>query len=272
MWTVPAGAPPLEENVAFNTVDFMNILKDYEKREKQKKNSAEKLSVVGLFVIHILGNLQRLRDLMLVNRLTIEVHYGVVKAIRGEGANDPENKKLIERIAALRPYTISWSNVLDYFTPEDFHDLARRCSLHGVCVHYGYSMNRSTQVFGASIMDYDPEQNKPLIDTALDSALGFQNESQTLPSWATLSKLSGLDKLLHVPFRDNPLNSTGYILAGVYKKKSNRGLQKGEMAMGMPSPLYRTSLTLYMSWCYDPTLRLQATNDPLQLGLPLTRR
>ncbi|KAE9080508.1 hypothetical protein PF005_g22827, partial [Phytophthora fragariae] len=291
MWSVPPGAPPLEKVVAFNTVDFMNLLDAYAEREKHKKNSAEKLSVVDLFVIHILRNLQRLRDLMLANKLTIEVHYGVVKAVRGEGANDPENKKLLERIAAFRPYTISWSNVLDYFTPEDFHDLARRCSMHGDCLHYGYSMNWSTQVFGASIMDYDPEHDKSLIEMVLDSALGFQTESQMQSSMADMFKLSGLDKLLHVPFRDNPLNSTGYVLAAGYKRKwvdhfmkkggltmqsverlgelctrSNCGLQQGEMAMGMPSPLYRTSLTLYMSWCYDPTLRLQPANDPFAVG------
>lgn len=165
--------------------------------------------------------------------------------------------------------------------------------MHGDCLHYGYSMNWPTQVFGASIIDYDPEHDKPLIDMVLDAALGFQNESKMPSAMAMVNmfKVSGLDKMLYVPFRDNPLNSTGYVLAARFKQKwvdhfmkkgeltmmaverlgglctrVNSGLQKGEMSLGMPSPLYRTSLTLYMSWCYDPTLRLQPANDPFAVG------
>ncbi|KAG3108063.1 hypothetical protein PI125_g12158 [Phytophthora idaei] len=70
-------------------------------------------------------NLDCLRGLMMKNKLTIEVHYGVVKAVRGDGTNDLENLQLLVRIALMRPYTISWSNVLDFFLPEDFHDAAR---------------------------------------------------------------------------------------------------------------------------------------------------
>ncbi|KAG3108064.1 hypothetical protein PI125_g12159 [Phytophthora idaei] len=40
----------------------------------------------------------------------------------------------------------------------------------------------------------------------------------------------------------------------------------GDMDLAMPSPLYRLSKTLYMSWCYDPDLRLQADNNPFEVG------
>ncbi|GMF42793.1 unnamed protein product [Phytophthora fragariaefolia] len=279
MWNVPPGAPPLEADVAFNTVEFMKIVEC----KKRMKAPANKLSVVDLFMVHILQNLQRLRRLMLVNKLTIEVHHGIVKAVREDGPRDSDNNLLLERIAALRPYTISWSNVLDYFTPGDFHDLARRCSMHGDCLHYGYSMNWPTQVFGVSIIDYDPESDKKFIGDLLDSALGFNNDSQTLLPFVSVYKMSGMDELLFVPLRENPLNSTGYILATASQQKwvehfmkkgelsvkaverlgtlctrLNSGLQVGNTSLGLPSPLYRSSLTLYMSWCYDPTLHLQA--------------
>ncbi|KAE8886819.1 hypothetical protein PF005_g24736 [Phytophthora fragariae] len=288
MWNVPAGAPPLEEDIAFNTVDFKSLVEDYAERQTKQKHSVDRLSVADLFIIHVMTNLRRLRDLMLANKLIIEVTYGVVKALRGAAANDPENQEQLARIAMLRPYTISWSNVLDYFLPEDFHDLARRCSMYGDCVHYGYSMNWPTQVYGASILDYDPENCKELINRTLDTALGFLSSSG---STMDVFKMMGLDKLLLLPIREHPLNSTGYVLAQVYKQHwvdnfmktgeltttaarrlgtscmpSNRGLQKGEMDLGIPSPLYRTSLTIYMSWCYDPELRLQGANNPLELG------
>ncbi|CAI5746570.1 unnamed protein product [Peronospora destructor] len=276
MWNVPPGAPPLEEDVAFNTVEFMNILENFEEREK-KQNSTDEISVVDLFIIHIMRKLHRLRELMTANKLSIEVNYGVVKAVRGKAAADPENLNLLARIAQMCPFTISWSNVLDYFVPEDFHDLARRCSVNGDCVHYGYSMNWTTQVFGTSLLDYDPTHHKALIDSTLDAALGFSRET----SLSNMLTVLGLDKLLLLPFRENPLNSTGYVLASIHKQKwinyfmdkgklsaeaahrlgvlstsSNCGLQAG----AIPSPLDRTSLTLYMSWCYDPKVRLQMVN------------
>ncbi|KAL4086145.1 hypothetical protein PRIC1_014767 [Phytophthora ramorum] len=221
MWNVPDGSPPLEADIALNTVDFMKLLEDCKERETKQKNSTEKLSVVDLFVIHTVKNLLRLRGLMLANKLTIQVHYGVVKAVRGDPPYNHENQELLERIATMRPDTISWSNVLDYFLPKDFHDLARRCSTYGGCVHYGYSMNWSTQVFGASIIDYGVGDNKQAIDAIIDSALGFPSELMglSLPSSVTMFKVAGLDKLLYLPFREHPLNSTGYVLAQMFNEE-----------------------------------------------------
>ncbi|KAF4038481.1 hypothetical protein GN244_ATG09355 [Phytophthora infestans] len=131
MWNVPPGALPLEEDIMFNTVDLTIIVDDY--AEQEKKNASEKLSVVDLFTVNIIPNLGRLRELMLKKKLAIQVHYGVVKAVRGEAANDPEDLRLLSRIANTQPCTM-------------------------------YSMNWPTQVFEASILDYDYEESKLLID------------------------------------------------------------------------------------------------------------
>ncbi|KAG3150907.1 hypothetical protein PI126_g11251 [Phytophthora idaei] len=37
MWNVPAGAPPLEEDIMFDTVDFSRILDDYVEQEDEEK-------------------------------------------------------------------------------------------------------------------------------------------------------------------------------------------------------------------------------------------
>ncbi|KAG3074965.1 hypothetical protein PI125_g21843 [Phytophthora idaei] len=293
MWNVPSGAPPLKEDVAFNTVDFMALLEDYAERQSKQKHSVDRLPVANLIVIHIMKNPQRLRELMQTHRLTIDVMYRVVKAVHGDAATDPVNHELLARIAMMRPCTISWSNVLDCLLPEDFHDLARRCSMYGDCMHCGCSMRWPTQVYGASIIDLDPEYCKQRIDTTLDTALCFSTSSgpSAIPSAMELFKMMGLDKPVSLPFREHLLNATGYALAHVYKQHwidlfmktgeltataarrlgtsctpSNSGLQRGTIDLSMPSPLYRTSLTLYMSWCYDPELRLQGANNPLDLG------
>ncbi|KAG1709242.1 hypothetical protein DVH05_019886 [Phytophthora capsici] len=287
MFNVPAGSPPLHDDIAFNTVDFGLLLEDYVKREKKNKRSTSGLSVVDLFIIHILKNLNRLRGLMLRNQLTIEVNYGILKAVRGETV---DNQQLPARIARLCPDTISWSNVLDYFLPEDFHDLARRCSVFGDCVHYGYSMNWTSQVYGTSIMDLEGDF-KEMLDDVLDSALGFSNNSP-LPSLVEILKKAELDKLLFVPFREHSLNSTAYVLAqllddewvehflkkglltaeakqrlGTLVTPSNCGLQKGAMDLALPCPLYRSSLTLHMSWCYDPSVRLRCEVTPAEVAI-----
>ncbi|KAG3008078.1 hypothetical protein PC128_g19644 [Phytophthora cactorum] len=167
MWNVPAGAPPLEENIMFNTVDFSRFWTIMWSK-KTKKNSTEKLSVVDLSIIHIMQNLDYLRGLMMKNKLTIEVHYGVVKAVRGDGTNDLENLQLLK-----------W---IDHF----------------------------------------------------------------------MSK--------------GELSAKAAQQLGTLCTSTNCGLQMGDMGLAMPSPLYRLSKTLYMSWCYDPDLRLQADNNPFEVG------
>ncbi|KAG6955314.1 hypothetical protein JG687_00011302, partial [Phytophthora cactorum] len=95
MWNVRTGSPPLDDEIAFNTVDFISLVEDYVERKKRQKNSNNCLSVVDLFVIHILKNLHRLRGLILTNKLTVEVNYGVVKAVQG---GDPANQALLTLI------------------------------------------------------------------------------------------------------------------------------------------------------------------------------
>ncbi|KAG3015781.1 hypothetical protein PC119_g11618 [Phytophthora cactorum] len=125
-------------------------------------------------------NFQRLQ--LLENKLVSEINYGVVKAFRGEIVNDSVNQDLLARIATMHSKTISWSNVLDHFLPEDFHDLARRCSMHGTCMHYGYSMNWPAQVFGTKMIDCcDTEvvKRKEVVDAILEDVPGLTGMEKT---------------------------------------------------------------------------------------------
>lgn len=47
----------------------------------------------------------------------------------------------LEEIRALKPWTMSWSNVADYCSPDDYFAMARRCSRPKDTVHYLHSMN-----------------------------------------------------------------------------------------------------------------------------------
>ena len=55
---------------------------------------------------------------------------------------------------------MSWSNVLDYMHPADFHTLARACSKSHGTTHYGYSMNWLCRVFGTSLLDFEFGEDK----------------------------------------------------------------------------------------------------------------
>ena len=60
-----------------------------------------------------------------------------------------------DEIAQMRPWTMSWSNVSDYFpTPAAFHACASSCSRNGDATHFMYSMNWPCSISGAFIMDY----------------------------------------------------------------------------------------------------------------------
>jgi tetratricopeptide (TPR) repeat protein len=63
----------------------------------------------------------------------------------------------VRAVAAMQPYTMSWSNVCDYFSFADFHALARACSAAKDTVHYAYSMNWPLRVKGASSLDFQLE-------------------------------------------------------------------------------------------------------------------
>lgn len=77
-----------------------------------------------------------------------------------------------------RPRSMSWSNVVDYFTPSDFHAMARGCSAPSGTVHQLYSMNWTGDVWGACCLDFrNPrvrrklhEEGSAIVDRALRDA------------------------------------------------------------------------------------------------------
>jgi hypothetical protein len=65
-----------------------------------------------------------------------------------------ENKQLIDEIKEMQPYIISWSNVVDYFLPKNFHAIAKQMSGPDT-VHFLHSCNWTTRVYGTDVFDID---------------------------------------------------------------------------------------------------------------------
>jgi hypothetical protein len=68
-------------------------------------------------------------------------------------AVEPAAKAVQAEIRALQPYTMSWSNVCDYYHPAEFHSMARACSAPNDTVHYLHTMNWVQETKGASCID-----------------------------------------------------------------------------------------------------------------------
>eukprot|EP00448_Togula_jolla_P026370 CAMPEP_0170652860 /NCGR_PEP_ID=MMETSP0224-20130122/47114_1 /TAXON_ID=285029 /ORGANISM="Togula jolla, Strain CCCM 725" /LENGTH=1145 /DNA_ID=CAMNT_0010984723 /DNA_START=78 /DNA_END=3515 /DNA_ORIENTATION=- len=295
MWSVPEGSPPLEAELALNALPAEVFL--------EEASASPQLDLVALFCGRVTRDMQRVRWLRQSGDLTIQLYWAVLRPLGLSADGDA----VAAAVAALRPYTFSWSNVIDYFELRQFHALARHCSQNGNAVHYAYSMNWTSEVFGTCIADLmpgfpsislpDPEgtdgANASLGMKADNKGLSLQDQMQLKavneildmalgPVAAELAKESGMDNLFAVPFFDTPLNMTSWWLCQEYHEqwldhffqqadistmsrcaptatlsRSNRGLTRGRKSMAMQCPFSRACTSVYMSWTYDPNLRLQ---------------
>ncbi|GBC07966.1 hypothetical protein RclHR1_07820001 [Rhizophagus clarus] len=88
--------------------------------------------------------------------IEIYLHYQMVTK---------DNSELLSSIRKLDPWTMSWSNICDYFYAQDFHRMLRECSGNET-VHVMTSMNWITEVFGAHIMEYESQYRREIFDNA----------------------------------------------------------------------------------------------------------
>jgi len=280
MWSVPEGSPPLVADSIFN----MYLVPVFV--ESHKKKPA--LSMVDLFVDIVLGHLETLRGLVKTGTLHIDLYVGKLEPLGASNQGDT----LADDIASLRPYTFSWSNVIDYFELPKFHDLARHLSQHGDAMHSAYSMNWFAEVFGVSIGDHllgtptlnpvshlgmifappsSPEARKKLqeVNVFLDKLTSSHD---------TALKAGGLDTLFSIPYFTTPINTLGWSLAAAMYPKwldhfyaqastakmthckrtpANMGLERAAEAEQVLTicPLQDSTCAVYMTWGYDPQLK-----------------
>ena len=165
----------------------------------------------------------------------------------------------VETIASMKPWTMSWSNVLDYVGYETFHDFARKCSRGSSTIHFGYSMNWTTIVYGTYLLDYAGSDLAEARAAIIDGANEAIEQSYTSMGW---------HKRIRLPLNQNPMNTTGYVLEFQYYKewadyffgmarKGGRSCTVANLERSVGSPLACTgdSTTLF-TWTYDPDIHL----------------
>ena len=84
--------------------------------------------IVTATIAHLREGITKLLDWVRKGKMVMDVRLCAV---------DPDDKASIASVAALDPHTITWSNVCDYYSPKDFHDMARACSGRNT-VHHAY--------------------------------------------------------------------------------------------------------------------------------------
>lgn len=246
MWSMPPSSPPISiGESAFNAVEIDDLA------------VAEGKDILHRLVQELLRRLRRLRQWLLTGVVEVDLRCDVVDL---EAA-------IVPWIAQQHPWTMSWSNVLDYIPPGKFHQLARMCSIQGDTVHYGYSMNWVVEVFGTCIMDFDGNSE------AVSQVIKASHEM-----CETTERIAPAGKLLLLPPHDTPINVTGHLLAMLLHKKWTTyffsqdiagDVQVGVASMQTYNPLATNANCLSMTWTYDPENQLQDQNgrkreDPLE--------
>lgn len=212
-----------------------------------------------------------------VKTLISQFHTGAVVAeFRCKAVEDS-----VHEIAELKPYTMSWSNVLDYIDRDEFHCIARACSKYGDTLHSGYSMNWVCRVYGASFVDYLMNKNPQAI--ALRSKIIDEATQDISRTYSILS----CSPFFKVPIPQNPINTVDQLLAKSSVRKSwldwwaqqaesgtgsnrfelifNKLLGKEESNFCSIYKVYNLhpnqinpsgGQSIYMGWTYDPTITL----------------
>ena len=278
-WQCPEGSPPLDGESMFNAFAIEDLTSAF--HEDKSKN------IVEVFETKARREIDNLRSELLNKKVTIELYVGVLKPLTEADGHDLVN--FITTV--LKPYTVGWSNVIDYIELERFHDLGRAISSHGNVAHYGYSMNWPTETFGANILDYEMFHQYSAANNILDLALGenFNGENpDKMNTIKTLRSAVGASELFICPDYDTPLNSTSIITSMMTKdhwvkyffskaggvkevgtnfetssgytyQRTNCGfnIPDDKPLVVIPSPLHRISTQIYLGWSYDPNLKLQ---------------
>jgi len=147
--------------------------------------------IVQAGVNYLRGRVTTLRQAIQLKRVKVSIHHAAV---------EPTNPDILRKIKNLSPHTISWSNVCDYYSPQDFHVMAQACSMKTDTVHHLYSMNWVRRVKGASCMDFGLEGRQRVLD------LGKKITSQVYHEM-------GIGDFFLDPPSTNPINIADYYIA-----------------------------------------------------------
>eukprot|EP00808_Paulinella_micropora_P005261 g47494.t1 len=249
MFSVPSRLhvqrPPMQNALA--TLRFDELIKLHMHMAKMRKQkTGEEWNVISSATAMLLHGMQQLLENVQNKKIVIEgVHHAKVTP----------DSPLLKEIAALNPWTVSWSDIVDGVSAKDFHKMAHALGRKGGedTLHFGYSLKWLTEVKGAALIDYqDPRVRQPCLDA------GRQLTADTY-------ELMRAEDYLLLPPTGGPLVVAGIALEYAYfmhwaKWFLAQGNVELEQAVVMPSaanPLHTGLTVLSLTWTYDKKIKLQ---------------
>lgn len=235
MFDCPDGtAPNAKDETVFSAFDWKEIVK-FLSGNTFLLDAAE---------AYALTNLSKLANWALQERVVVDLICAKFEDV-------------LEDIAASKPWTMSWSNVIDYVDHAEFHRMARACSVHGNTVHFAYSMNWSMNVFGTNIIDFQGKKQTKLRAQIIESANDAVERYYMMFGW---------DKYLRSPPPVNPINTTAHFglelmhystwiehFFSVAKRDGPCKVGNTERFTGTPLSPTGAS-TVAFTWTYDPEI------------------
>eukprot|EP00798_Chlamydomonas_sp_ICE-L_P013483 gene13483-19340_t len=113
------------------------------------------------------GALRKLRGWLVSERLSVSLTHATLR---------PEAAALLSSVQSMAPTSVSWSNILDYMPPANFHRMARLCSSPKAAPakHYITTMNWIQSVYGLCPSELPVPERKTIY------AAGIRRISQRL--------------------------------------------------------------------------------------------
>ena len=177
MLDCPDGTPPLDddENI-FSAIDARSVVSWARDHGVDIVQAAEAI---------VFEKIKKLLDWVRSDKLTVELICAPIEDV-------------VDEVASMKPWTMSWSNVCDYMSYSEFHRIARQCSVYGDTIHFGYSMNWVQRTQGAFLFDYACSGARSKL---IDLANRVVARSYQVLGW---------DEFFCLPPRTNPLNTSAH--------------------------------------------------------------
>lgn len=240
MFDCPDGTPPLAtDETVFSAMHWADVL------ETLTMADGSGMHILQAVEKYALGNVAKLAEWASLGHVEVELIYSSIQDV-------------VPEVVASKPWTMSWSNVLDYMNYDEFHRLARACSANGDTIHYAYSMNWSIEVSGTSIVDFAGKERAALRKQLIES---------TNQSVEAVHKALGWDRYLRSPPPTNPINTVSqYGLNHLHfrtwvdyffaKAELEGPVSVGNREHSIGSPLSTTGgSSVALTWTYDPEVR-----------------
>jgi hypothetical protein len=185
MFALPEGVTRASLESVFDVVPMKELL----------EHRSATVDIVAAAASYLRAGIAQLCSRVRAGAVTIEVRLGRVEL----------GSAVVAAISSLRPYTMSWSNVLDYMRPRDFWQLARACSDGAGTVHLACSMNWVVSTHGWCLFDYRKvKKRRELVRRAKEQVEKTLRDEAAYP---------GAQRLLLIPPVSNVLNLASFVLA-----------------------------------------------------------